>query len=479
MTRQTRLLHPAWAWPRGPRSLLLEAALAPDEARALDALRRWTDQHDLDDITFADHRLLAAVAERHGAALAAHPAYPRLKGLQRQLWTQSRMRVHGVLPILKTMTEAGVEIMLLKGAARIALHPAAQRERSHQDIDILVRPAQMRLAAAILAADGWQSARGDTALAAIARISAARAINFQKLPWGDIDLHRTAWHGRNYHPDLDSALWDQAQSASYFGLPVVVPAAAERLAMTLSHGAWSPEAHSDWLVDAADILGRETIDWPRFAHIVRLRGLASQVRIGLSYLQEGLDIRLPDAAQPLIHGRCGWPTLLIARAPADLPKPLRPLRQLVYTLGRSRSRGNQGPQPDIAPLKLALARADHSLPQPQAVALEWRIIDEAELAPQSYKFTAVLRIQAPQLRRRVQFELNSQDENLARFRVFVAPCSSGYVQVRLGARVRPAHPVTALTLTSRPSCLLMPDTSAAKQAKRAALPFVVLTSRLG
>src|SRR5690606_7593709 len=101
--RLCRFPFAGWAWPHASRSLLLQAALMPDAQRAQAALTSWLLTHDLDEMGFHDHRLLAAISERHGRDLASWPQGPRLKGLQRQLWTQSRMRVHAVLPILQAM----------------------------------------------------------------------------------------------------------------------------------------------------------------------------------------------------------------------------------------------------------------------------------------------------------------------------------------------------------------------------------------
>lgn len=135
-----RFPDPGWAWPLEPRDLLLKAALLPQPEAALDHFARWLGAQDLDDAGFADHRLLAAITERHGAALGRFAEYPRLKGLQRTLWTESRMRVPANLPILRALAEGGVSVQLFKGAARVAVTPAAQRQRAHQDVDVLVRP---------------------------------------------------------------------------------------------------------------------------------------------------------------------------------------------------------------------------------------------------------------------------------------------------------------------------------------------------
>lgn len=428
----------------------------------------WLSRNQLDDLSFAEHRLLAAISDRFGKEIGDPAVAGRLKGLQRQLWTQSRMRIHNVLPVLHSLSEAGVELLLLKGAARIALHPEVQRSRAHQDVDIMVRAEQMQTAAQILTAQGWRSARGDSALAAIARAPGARAINFQKLPWGDVDLHRNAYHGRASHAECDADIWKNAQPAEYFGLPVVVPEAAERLALALSHGAWSPGAHSDWLLDAADILARDKVCWDRFLYIVQQRGLRGQIRIGLSFLQAVTGVALPHEVQELLKGHTPWTTLLIGRNEATLSAPLKTMRKVCYSLLRH-DRSDRSAA--LSPLRLAWAR-----PLRQAANPPHFLPQHSVLVPQTagqYRFSATVIFKAPPLARRIEMELNSADANLARFRIFARPSSQGYVCAKLSTEIRLPPNTTALCLLSSPSKLLAPHDELACLSRYAALPFEI------
>lgn len=483
--RRRKFGDPAWAWPPNSRDSLLKAALLPDTAAARAALVHWLAHHDLDEIGFADHRLLAAISERHGAAIRDLPEYPRLKGLQRQLWTQSRIRLHAVLPALRALGSSGVEIMLLKGAARIALNPAAQRQRAQQDLDILVREEQMAKAAQVLTAGGWQTVRGDTALSAVARAPAARAINFQLHPWGDVDLHRCAYHGGNHHAQLDARIWLDAEPAQFFDLPVLVPCAEERLAMTLSHGAWSPESHSDWLIDAADIIASNKVDWGRACEIFTRRRMVLQARIGLSYLQSELQINPPAEAQDLLgalrpeRGIQGIGTLLIARAEQDLTGWQRSLRKIWFSYSRSRRKGGAMPVP---PLAVALARKVRGAIAADMPRSKIAVLDRGFVAPDTgggeIDFVANVVFEAPGTLRRIEFELNSEVQNLARFRVFALRRSKGLLRARLCARIRLTPGCGALRLEARPGKFLIPGLDASELKKYAAIPFYLVGSSL-
>ena len=149
-----------WAWPTGQLDQLLKAALLPDEAAACRYAARWLDENDIDAADFREHRLLAAISERFGRKLADRAAYPRLVGLQKMLWTKSRMAMREAEPVLQAMADGGIPVMLIKGASRVALNAAAQRGRVAHDIGILVRPRDIVGAGDILRGSAWRVATG-------------------------------------------------------------------------------------------------------------------------------------------------------------------------------------------------------------------------------------------------------------------------------------------------------------------------------
>src|SRR5690554_3619090 len=93
MTRPITRRFPdyGWAWPRGDLDQLLKAVMLADEDKALALALDWLARHDIDDAAFREQRLLTALSERFGKHLAPCPAYPRLVGLQRMLWSRSRL----------------------------------------------------------------------------------------------------------------------------------------------------------------------------------------------------------------------------------------------------------------------------------------------------------------------------------------------------------------------------------------------------
>ena len=147
-----------WAWPVGRLDQLLKAALLRDESASLQLACAYLDENDIDLVSSREHRLLAAIGDRFGNRLAGHPTYARLAGLQKMLWTRSRLAMHEAAPALKLMAGPQRNVMLFKGAGRIAVDPAAQRGRVAHDIDVLVRPKDVRAAFEVLRDNGYPEA---------------------------------------------------------------------------------------------------------------------------------------------------------------------------------------------------------------------------------------------------------------------------------------------------------------------------------
>src|SRR5690606_2597074 len=61
-------------------------------------------------------------------------------GVERLLWTQSRLALDSARPALAVLANEGIEVMAIKGAARSVVNIAELRGRVANDIDLLVRP---------------------------------------------------------------------------------------------------------------------------------------------------------------------------------------------------------------------------------------------------------------------------------------------------------------------------------------------------
>ena len=134
----------------------------------------------------------------------------------------------------------GVDLLHIKG-------PAATPELRGQrgggtDVDVLVRPAHVRVWMAALAADGWSI---DTDFTTSSVFEHAATLRHQE--WGLMDVHRR-YPGLDRDPEATFArLWSGAVSRPIAHYPCPVPEeVAERLIL-LTHAARSahPELHAD------------------------------------------------------------------------------------------------------------------------------------------------------------------------------------------------------------------------------------------
>lgn len=486
----------SWAWPPQGRHQLLCAALHPNQTAACEALQQWLHRHALDDITFADHRLLGAIIERHGSALEGLPEYPRLLGLRRQLWTMSQLAFNATTPALQLLYEAKIPLLLIKGAARTAVDSAAQRTRAQHDVDVFVPAEMFETAARLLLEAGWVPGLNDSPHRTLARARYARALGFVKRPWGNIDLHRTPYHDRQIHPELDAKIFESAIGTQFFGIPVFVARAEERLAMSIAHGVREPESHSDWLMDAHSIISTEPIDWQIAREIFVRRKMVSQAEIALSYLRDGLRTSLSPAGDTVLSelreqrefGHLA--RLFFARAPDPKTAPLfeRQARTLMLVLQRrwlqaaayreAKLRGRSTTAAAAPHPHLGVTFARRYSPPVATGQYYPAVLFEAPKGHGKTLFRADIAFRSEGERLRVGFELNSPDSHLAYFHVFVLWRSHDELFVRLQAKVDLAGTTAPLKLAAQPKILLPTHASDRREERFGDVPFRVVHANM-
>jgi hypothetical protein len=470
-----------WSWPTGQLDQLLKAALLGDDDEACRHAARWLDQNDIDIVSFREHRLLAAISDRFGRKLAGHSAYPRLLGLQKMLWTKSRMAMREAEPALKAMADAGAEIMLIKGASRIAVNAAAQRGRVAHDIDILVRPADMEVVFDILRDRGWQIASGVSAQYLRGRLASLRSMNFFQGTFGDIDLHQFGYDGSQQSQDDDLAIWRRAVPATFSGVRVVVPSPADRMALAIAHGGLDAHTHSDWLVDCAVAIRGGGIDWDVFLDIVGKRGLAVPAAVALSYLVLEVGIPLPDPMFSAIvdmadrKGLSRWSSILQAKPRTDFGSLVWLSRGLAKQLRLKRKRGRPRHQPaDKAWRGRPAGRNAHG-----AVA-SLPVFSQSIACPQTpgdMMLDIVVKVRVPPVRRRIEMELNADYLHIARLRAMAFSRSGKERVLHFRGKVTLDGSLQALTLEARPSRQFREWNDEAAVASYAALPFQLVSAK--
>ena len=446
-THPARFPHPSWAWPRGDLDLLLTAIIAPDADRAEAAARAWFQTNAIDIVEFREHRLLLAIISRFGKVLSDLTEYPRLVGLQRMLWTKSRMATREALPPLLKMSEAGLSVMLFKGAARLALHPEDQKSRVSHDIDILVRPSEAARALDILVSGGWTPSSGESTLCLSASLPGLRSINLFFGHFGDIDLHQ--WGYGSGHASLEARLWDKAQTAKLFDVPVLVPSPEDRLALAIHSSALEAHAHSDWLVDCARILDEDgpNLDLNRTAVNLETLGATVQAEVALGYLCDRIGLPLVDLGAirginrsiPAIRRAA---TLLQAKPRTDWTTTTQLLRAGAKA-GRLRRARKPGTGPPVLRGKIARGRA--GLPTGLS-----HMVAERLPSPGHCAFQASFAVLLSGLRRRYEFELNTEGQHIARLRARNLAGRKGWATLTFEGEVELPDAAGPLWIEARP-----------------------------
>ena len=459
---------------------MLKAALLPDEEAAANQAARWLDENDIDQVSFREHRLLAAISDRFGRKLAGHPAYPRLVGLQKLLWTRSRLAMREAEPALQAMVDAGCAVMLIKGASRIAIDAAAQRGRVAHDIDILVRPQDTVAAFDVLCDRDWQIATGVSPQFLRTRLASLRSMNFFKGTFGDIDLHQHAYDGSQGSAEDDRAIWQRALAAEFNGVRLLVPSPADRITLAIAHGCLDAHTHSDWLVDCAVAIQGGEVDWEVFADILGRRRLAVAAAVALSYLSLEIGIAVPQAelartvAMADRVGLSRWSSVLQAKPRTDFGGLIWLSRGVAKQLRLKRKKGRLQPaEPEIVWRGRPSLRKAKPVPAP--FALSQALPRPAGAGDMMLDVT--VRIVVPPVRRRIEMEINANGQHIARLRSQVISRAGGEKVLHFRGRVSLEEPGRALVLEARPSRQFRNWDNEADVATYAALPFQLLSAR--
>ncbi|PWW04094.1 putative nucleotidyltransferase-like protein [Hoeflea marina] len=474
---------PQWAQPVGWHHRLIIAAIHPDDAVAMWHARAWLGGHDIDVVTFREHRLLAAIIVRFGRRLADLDSYPRLVGLQRMLWTRTMMSLREAAPALSAMVAAGVPVMVIKGAARMADGGDSARGRVAHDIDIVVRPSHMAGAFAILVEGGWTPASGASVLSLAAGIGQVRGMNLFRGSFGDIDLHSLAFHPVHGSAIDDDGLWSRAQKRVLSGVDVLVPSAEDRLAISVGHGGLDAHAHADWLVDMAVTLTSMPVDYGVLAGLIERRRLSCPALVAFDYLKSNGDFGIADGfldqlrTWSLSRPFRSLGELLEAR-PRDRSGPvLHGLRWLAKQMRKARggpSTTEKAPQP-----RLAVHRSHRTAAASAADAaqrLNWDIEIPPDLSGAAWlRIRLQVRLATPAVRRRIEFEVNTPTAHLARGR-FRNLWRFEKLDLRISADFGIQPGTEKLILSSRPGRHLRPCAGSDDVAAYGALPFTLISA---
>jgi hypothetical protein len=207
--------------------------------------------------------------------------------------------------VLQGCHDAGIPVMVLKGAHLAEIiygHPTA---RAMGDIDLLFKPADLPRATALFKTLGFTIPAHADNLSELAPASNEYPLSHPRWP-ANFDIHWSITR-RNIEPEIDdSPIWERAQPVMLAGAPGLAMALEDLLPFLCFHGVYHHQFASvgpRLLVDIAKVCAySRTLNWAQVAERSRTWGWGRGVFLVLS----------------LAHERLGAPT------PADVLEQLAP-----------------------------------------------------------------------------------------------------------------------------------------------------------
>ncbi len=215
------------------------------------------------------------------------PDLETLKSVYRHQWAANHHRLHRAGVALRALEAAGVETMVLKGAALAQLRYGDIGVRVMNDVDVLVRAERAQYAAQALFALGW------TALLPTDLGSLLPVVNgtlFADGAEGSVDLH---WHAL-WSPAVEDDFWEEAEPIEVGGAPTSAQCSADQLLHTCVHGIWSDGLRIRWVADAVTLLRSDPdLNWDRVVERATARSLTLPLGEALTYLRARFAVPVP------------------------------------------------------------------------------------------------------------------------------------------------------------------------------------------
>jgi hypothetical protein len=313
----------AVVWPTPAQELLLAAALS-EGGEAVAAWEAWGRVADVDGADPGSQRLFPLVYRRLAAAGVDDPRLAKLKGVYRFSWSRNQLLFHQGAAAVRALREAGIDTLLLKGAALATLVYRDPGVRPMDDLDLLVHREDAPRAMDVLRAAGWRPASERPE----ERLAVWHADYFVDAGGRALDLH---WNALWQLSD-DADLWAGSVPTSLNGVPTRALGHADQLLHVCVHGLrWASVPPIRWVADAVLVVrsAGDELDWERLVRVARANDVTLAAGRALGYLREAFAAPVPAsvtgelaAARKPVHERLAF------RAHAGRPAPHRMLAVL-------------------------------------------------------------------------------------------------------------------------------------------------------
>jgi hypothetical protein len=282
--------------PSEEQLLILRAALLPGtEGRAAGAA--WLAQVDVERLGRASGRLLPLLYDRLKRDGVDHSLMPILKGVKRNAWYRNSMLFHRASEAIRALGQAGIEAMLIKGAAMAIEYYRDWGLRPMDDVDLLVHNNDASVAIELLRGRGWKCLDPWVEQMGYSGLTRqyVHAMHLSHSSGQDLDLHWNLLYAC-IGPKQDDDFWSASRGTTFDGLPVRILDPADQLLHIFVHGAaWDWMSPIRWIPDAVVLLrATPDLDWERLMFQARKRKLTIQIDGALEYLQSVFSDLVPS-----------------------------------------------------------------------------------------------------------------------------------------------------------------------------------------
>lgn len=261
---------------------------AVDPSRALEAFSAWRRSRDLASLPPSELRMLPLVYRNlRAAGVDEAEIPPLLKEMYRSTWIRTRVLLAEVQRTVESLQSAGIDTLLLKGAALVLGYYRDPGARPMSDFDILVRREDVDAAVQLLGERGWRP------LFPVNERSrrVMHAVGFKR---GDAtcDLHWwVLWESRD--ESANQSFWSESVAIDGGSLRTLRP--EHQLLHVILHGTRRFEESQRWIADAMIVLRECTasFDWTFFVRAVEQHAAAFPVGEALEYLSDPLGAVIP------------------------------------------------------------------------------------------------------------------------------------------------------------------------------------------
>lgn len=281
-------------WPTQLQKWLLQAALL-DGNLAHEAWVKWSRNIDFENMDHASERLIPLLNHNLQQLKIEHPLSGRFQGLFRQSWVRSSLISQTGGEVLRGLSSAAIETLLLKGAAYSLLYYDSPALRPMADLDIMVPIEQAQNALDYLAENGWKVTTKNYIGLSEDYLRNHNGVALNQVGKCEVDLH---WHALHecLAVDDDQIFWQSSTPFNAYGGHTKTLADADHLFHCCIHGVrWNSLSSIRWVADAHMIITRSSnLNWSLLVERADSKRLSLTLRKALHYLADNLHSPIPD-----------------------------------------------------------------------------------------------------------------------------------------------------------------------------------------